>query len=142
MAWNVYLLLSTTGHTYVGATVDLDHRLRQHNGEICGGAKATAKCPGGWQRLCHVEGFANEGAALQFEWAWKNWTKKCRGGALERRIRGLCALVNSEKATSKALAFSLLESPLIFVIESDIVSRLWLQIADKMWDHFIVQTAD
>lgn len=142
MAWNVYLLLSNTGHTYVGATVDLDHRLRQHNGEICGGAKATAKCPGGWQRLCHVEGFANEGAALQFEWAWKNWTKKCRGGALERRIRGLCALVNSEKATSKAVAFSLLESPLIFVIESDIVSRLWLQIADKMWDHFIVQTAD
>ena len=126
----------------MGATVDLDHRLRQHNGEICGGAKATAKCPGGWQRLCHVEGFANEGAALQFEWAWKNWTKKCRGGALERRIRGLFALVNSEKATSKAVAFSLLESPLIFVIESDIVSRLWLQIADKMWDHFIVQTAD
>ena len=126
----------------MGATVDLDHRLRQHNGEICGGAKATAKCPGGWQRLCHVEGFANEGAALQFDWAWKNWTKKCRGGALERRIRGLFALVNSEKATSKAVAFSLLESPLIFVIESDIVSRLWLQIADKMWDHFIVQTAD
>ena len=141
----MYLLLSNTGHTYVGATVDLDHRLRQHNGEICGGAKATAKCPGGWQRLCHVaahvSGFPDWQAALQFEWAWKNWTKKCRGGALERRIRGLCALVNSEKATSKAVAFSLLESPLIFVIESDIVSRLWLQIADKMWDHFIVEVA-
>ena len=86
-----------------------------------------------------MEGFANEGAALQFEWAWKNWTKKSRGGALERRIRGLCSLVNSEKATTKAVAFSLLESPLIFVIESELVSQLWLQIADKMWDHFIVE---
>jgi len=149
MAWNVYLLSSSEGgtchlgsgdaRTYVGATVDLDHRLRQHNGEISGGAKATSGRAGSWRRVCHVEGFADECAALQFEWAWKNWTKKCRGGALERRIRGLCALVNSEKATSKAVAFSLLESPLIFVIESDIVSRLWLQIADKMWDHFIVE---
>ena len=33
----VYLLESTNHATYVGATVNLDHRLRQHNGEIKGG---------------------------------------------------------------------------------------------------------
>ena len=66
MSWNVYLLQSNTGLTYVGATVDLDHRLRQHNGEIKGGAKATSVCPGGWIRVAHIEGFADAAAALQF----------------------------------------------------------------------------
>ena len=37
----VYLLVSTSGSTYVGATVDLTRRLRQHNKEIKGGAHAT-----------------------------------------------------------------------------------------------------
>ena len=35
----VYLLVSTKGNTYVGATVDLNRRLRQHNKEIKGGAE-------------------------------------------------------------------------------------------------------
>jgi len=30
----VYLLGCSDGSTYVGATVDIHHRLRQHNGEI------------------------------------------------------------------------------------------------------------
>jgi len=45
MSFFVYLLLSsaTRGQqTYIGATVDLDHRLRQHNKEIKGGAHATS----------------------------------------------------------------------------------------------------
>ena len=37
----VYLLESTNHCTYVGATMNLDRRLRQHNGEIKGGARAT-----------------------------------------------------------------------------------------------------
>ena len=37
----VYLLESTNHSTYIGATLDLDHRLRQHNMEIKGGARAT-----------------------------------------------------------------------------------------------------
>ena len=34
MPFFVYLLLSSDNFTYVGATVDLDRRLRQHNKEI------------------------------------------------------------------------------------------------------------
>ena len=37
----VYLLESSDQATYVGATVDPDRRLRQHNKEIKGGAHLT-----------------------------------------------------------------------------------------------------
>ena len=63
----VYLLVSTSGATYVGATVDLDHRLRQHNKELKGGAKATSmKVERGetWQRHCYVSGFPTWQSAL------------------------------------------------------------------------------
>ena len=41
-AFFVYLLVSSDSGTYVGATVDLNRRLRQHNKEIKGGAKYTS----------------------------------------------------------------------------------------------------
>lgn len=75
----VYLLESTDHSTYVGATVDLEHRLRQHNKEIKGGAVATSrKVSQGqiWKRRCHVTGFPSWQAALQFEWAWKFQSRK------------------------------------------------------------------
>ena len=71
MSFYVYLLECTSGATYVGATVDLERRLRQHNKEIKGGAKATgAKVAKGetWKRVCYVENFPDWSAALQFEW--------------------------------------------------------------------------
>jgi predicted GIY-YIG superfamily endonuclease len=57
MPFFVYLLLSSDNSTYVGATVDLERRLRQHNSEIKGGAVATTtKVNKGetWIRACHV----------------------------------------------------------------------------------------
>lgn len=39
--WWVYVIRSKTGRTYVGATTDEIRRLRQHNGEIKGGARST-----------------------------------------------------------------------------------------------------
>ena len=56
----VYLLECIDNSTYVGATVDVNRRLRQHNKEIKGGAHATGvKVAAGksWTRVCYVSGF-------------------------------------------------------------------------------------
>ena len=107
----VYLLECTDKSTYVGATVDLDHRLRQHNKEISGVAHATsAKVLSGnaWERACHIAGFPDWTAALQFEWAFKYHSRKFPKlmYPLERRMRGLHFLMHLDKPTSKAAVYS------------------------------------
>ncbi len=116
--WKVYLLRSTTDfRTYVGATLDVDRRLRQHNGLISGGARATAG--GQWTRVCHITGFPHERAALQFEWAWKHFSKKQSGSALTRRIKSLFELFACEQPTSKATDFQSYVNDLQVVWEDD-----------------------
>ena len=92
-------------HTYVGVTPDLDRRLSQHNGEKAGGAKATSGKS--WIRLCHVRGFPDQTAALQFEWAWKNRSRKQRGATpLQRRMLALQELLADSRPTAKAVPYS------------------------------------
>jgi structure-specific endonuclease subunit SLX1 len=107
----VYVLQCTDGSTYVGATVDPDHRLRQHNGGIKGGAHSTTmKVKQGftWNRICCITGFPDWVAALQFEWALKHYSRKLpkRMNPLERRLRALKQLLSLERPTSKALAYA------------------------------------
>jgi len=112
----VYLLVSSDGATYVGATVDVDRRLRQHNKELVGGAHATgAKVAKGeiWTRECYVSGFPDWIAALQFEWRWKQLSRKLPRwqNPLERRMSALNTLLSLEQSTSKAIPFSEWPSP-------------------------------
>ena len=91
--WHCYMLQSTDGsRTYVGATVNPDRRLRQHNGEISGGARATKGRA--WTRHFLVGGFSDEREALRFEWRWKWLTRQAPGDTfLERRTHALSLLL-------------------------------------------------
>jgi predicted GIY-YIG superfamily endonuclease len=91
--------------------------LRQHNGQLSGGARATAG--GQWTRVCHITGFPHERAALQFEWAWKHFSKKQSGSALTRRIKSLFELFACEQPTSKATDFQSYVKDLQVVWEDD-----------------------
>ena len=120
----VYLLVSTNGNTYVGATVDLEHRLRQHNCEIKGGAHSTGiKVSQGekWTRAIHISGFPDWKSALQFEWRWKQLSRKLsiKLVPLERRIIALKNLLELPSTTSKAIPFSEWVSPPNVNIETD-----------------------
>lgn len=107
----VYLLESTNKNTYVGATIDVNRRLRQHNKEIKGGAHATgAKVDKGetWTRVCYVSGFPTWQSALQFEWRWKQLSRKLpqKMKPVERRMEALRQLLALEQSTSKAVPYS------------------------------------
>tara|TARA_B100001113_G_C21116268_1_gene625476 strand:- start:1783 stop:2088 length:306 start_codon:yes stop_codon:yes gene_type:complete len=68
--WYCYLLVGFSGkNTYIGATTDVNRRLRQHNGELCGGAKRT-RSNRPWRLLAYVE-VGNKIPALQLEWHMK-----------------------------------------------------------------------
>lgn len=112
----VYLLTATNGNTYVGATVDLQRRLRQHNKELVGGAHATGiKVSQGesWTRAAHVSGFPDWQAALQFEWRWKHLSRKypAKMNPLERRMNALRDLLALDRPTSKAKSYSEWSAP-------------------------------
>jgi structure-specific endonuclease subunit SLX1 len=104
----VYLLYCDNS-TYVGATVDLDRRLRQHNKEIKGGAKATGRKVNigkTWSRVCYVSGFPDWQSTLQFEWRWKQITRTLeRDEPISRRMKALKKLIGLEQSTSNAKPF-------------------------------------
>jgi predicted GIY-YIG superfamily endonuclease len=108
----VYLLMSSNGGTYIGATIDLNRRLDQHNKLLKGGAKATGnRVENGemWVRMAHVKNFPNWQSALQFEWRWKQLSRKIytnsRQNPLKRRVEALKLLLNLERSTTKAKPF-------------------------------------
>jgi len=120
MSWHCYLLATCDGRsekTYVGVTPNLDRRLRQHNGEISGGAKATTGRR--WERICHVRGFPDHRAALQFEWRWKQVSRGLDGAPLKRRLRALQVLLGFDKPTTAAVDYASWPEPPEVVIETE-----------------------
>ncbi|KAH9624307.1 hypothetical protein KSS87_010685 [Heliosperma pusillum] len=104
--WCVYLIASTNPpfKTYIGVTTDFSRRLKQHNGELPGGAKAS-RAGRPWLCACLIQGFSTHSlgisnastpahatftltsshdsflssypfVACQFESQWKNTSRK------------------------------------------------------------------
>ena len=65
--WQLYII-ENKGCTYVGVSPDPIRRLRQHNGEIKGGAKYTTSKGPGWEHIYLISGFQDKIQAMQFEW--------------------------------------------------------------------------
>ena len=113
----VYLLESSgkRAATYVGATTDVNRRLRQHNKELAGGAVATGtRVARGetWSRVCYIEGFPTWNAALQFEWRFKQITRRIhttvpnKMSSVDRRKHALEILLALDRPTTKAVAYA------------------------------------
>lgn len=102
-----YILYQTnleSDNTYNGSTNNLVRRLRQHNGELVGGAKATSG-KGPWKYLVVMEGFADHHEALCCEWRIKHPIGKKRPKKYcgkKGRIESLNLVLNLENWTSKS----------------------------------------
>ncbi len=106
-----YLLYTDENQTYVGATKDVDRRLRQHNKEISGGARATGiRVSQGliWKRACYISGIPEWKSALQIEWRWKHLGRtqyKHIKHPIHRRLYSLKKLLSLEKPTEKSIPY-------------------------------------
>ena len=100
MVFYVYILREIgSNRTYVGYTVNLERRIRQHNGEICGGAKATRG--GKWEFAGFLTGFPDSIIALQTEWRLKHPVKK-NGSGMKGRLNALQSILLLEKMTANS----------------------------------------
>ena len=112
----MYVLASETSRrTYVGVTNNFTRRLRQHNGEIKGGAKAT-RAARPWKPILHVCGLDKK-TALRLEWRMHHCHK---GRGLTGRIKTLYAA--------------------LFMIEMPEFTIRWYQIELRMQGGFLPDT--
>lgn len=103
--WCCYILRNKiNGHTYNGMTNNIDRRIRQHNGEIAGGAIATRKNRP-WEMYCIISGFKNMKEAMRAEWRIRRIKGRKRPKIYcgpEGRIKGLkWCLLNLDKWTKQ-----------------------------------------
>jgi predicted GIY-YIG superfamily endonuclease len=104
-----YIIRSTNpiflNSTYNGSTNNLVRRLRQHNGEIVGGAKAT-RGKGPWVYIAIWEGFSSHKEALSCEWRIKHPTntrkRPAQFNGVKGRIKSLNLLLNLDCWTKQS----------------------------------------
>lgn len=108
--WYCYILRNKLeqfkNNTYNGFTNNPMRRVRQHNEEIKGGARATHGKGGGWEICAMIGGFDDKINALSCEWRIKcpsgrpgKRERKYQG--VEGRVRSLNEIVQLNKWTGK-----------------------------------------
>jgi predicted GIY-YIG superfamily endonuclease len=102
---------------YIGKTNNLERRLRQHNGEISGGARRTHRAldlesKTNWERVLYVKGFIDERAALHFENRFQRERRKAssvtkdfllKKDPLHKGLLALKTVMNCDRPTRAAL---------------------------------------
>jgi putative endonuclease len=87
----VYVLINTSHNkTYVGITNNTIRRLRQHNGDLVGGAKYTTsnKGLGEWVFYGFIKSLEKR-QSLSIEKKIKIKSKKLKGSPIERRVKAI-----------------------------------------------------
>ena len=101
----VYLLQNSCGKTYVGCTIsEVSHRIKQHNGDLSGGARQTEKGRP-WSLYCTISGFRTRQESLQFEFAWRRVHRYQRPRPLYNvhgRLQSLDVLMAKERWSKNA----------------------------------------
>lgn len=95
LTYIIYILTNTEHNkTYVGITNNPIRRLRQHNGELVGGAKYTTsnKGNGAWIIYGFIKN-VNKSQALSLEKRIKIKSRKMTGTPIERRINAINILL-------------------------------------------------
>ena len=109
-------LLKCENYSYVGMTNDIFKRIRQHNGEITGGARYTSKRKE-WYPVLIIDGFSDMRSAMQCEWRLKRGKKGVLG-----RIKYLNDfLMNNECWTSKSVKIK--DQNLTYYLDKDYVNN-------------------
>ena len=74
MTWHVYVVVCFDNSFYCGITTNIERRIKQHNGELSGGAKYTRSrrpC-----RLVYKEKAENRSTASKMEYWFKKLSRK------------------------------------------------------------------
>lgn len=103
--WFVYIIFDQF-KTYIGSTVNLNRRIRQHNGEIKKGAKYTSG--GIWQYYCVLYNLNNNKCkCLSEEWQLKNQTIKIKkySDIYDRRRRAIEKYITPDPYEYKYILF-------------------------------------
>lgn len=95
------LFSPSTGRAYIGMTTDTHRRVRQHRGDLAGGARAT-RVARDWQMVFALTGFPSHRDALRAEWRLKH----PQGHRRSRRPRGPQGLATSLCTCAHAVAIS------------------------------------
>lgn len=119
--------------TYNGFTNNPKKRIRQHNGELVGGARYTKKFGNNsWEIYALVKGFPNHINALQCEWRIKHPNNKRKRSIKylnpEGRIKGLNKVLKLEKWTNSST-----------IINSTIKLKVWIK---KEYSHLLTDLPD
>ena len=116
----VVYLLRRESRFYIGATNNLERRLRQHNGLITGGSPRTLSYGPGWELDCYVTGFRTFQEGLKFESAWKRQVRRVGGGyASKRRRDALGRLLALERWSSTSPPASEVDLVVHYVMDGE-----------------------
>lgn len=97
MPWTLYLLYHKAGNrTYLGVTTNVERRLRQHRGELVGGARFTSRIQaafpeGEWTLVATLNPFPNQSEVTRWERLLK---LKTRG--LKQRLDAMKAIADGK----------------------------------------------